>query len=172
MEQNNIGNNTKVIKKANVSSKYIMLRYCNAIAGAVLTVYLFVMYNGIDNFEIMKLLLQGYRKSDIDKLRGIFLFLIIVLAVVTIFEFLQTIVIKKSFICICEDKVYGLGGKSYFLTEEPFEVTYDRIINVKKKGNPFKGRKLVLECREGTYSCYVENMDEIISIIKGKINRI
>ena len=149
-----------------------MFLYCNVIAEALLTVYLFVMYNNIDNFDIMKMLLKGYRRSDIDKLRGLFLFLIIGLAVITVFNLIQTLVIKKSFICVCEDKVYGLGGKNFFLNEEAFEVSYDQIINVKKKGNPFKGRKLVLECRGGTYSCHIENVDEIILIINGKINQI
>jgi hypothetical protein len=80
----------------------------------------------------------------------------------------QAIAINKNFICVCEEGVYGVCGKTFlFITTRPFEVGYDQITTV-GEGNAMTGN-IKIECGPHIYGCIISEPAEIIIAIREKL---
>lgn len=87
-------------------------------------------------------------------------------AVFTIQCLVRAVVYHKMSLCVCENTVYGIGGKSMLFASEPFQFSYGEILSVSK------GRQhtLVLETRSRTCKCVIAERDEMIRLIQERIS--
>ena len=74
--------------------------------------------------------------------------------------------LSKSFMCVCEECVYGIAVTTWGKIQ-PFEVGFDRITNVEKRGILGIIR---IKCGSNKYDCAINEPDEIIKLIREKIN--
>ena len=84
-------------------------------------------------------------------------------------QLFKTLAVSKTFVCICEEGVYGVAGKALYFTTQPFEVTFDQITNV-GKGNPIIGN-IRIDCGPHTYGCIISDPQRMINDITEKLNQ-
>jgi hypothetical protein len=67
--------------------------------------------------------------------------------------------------------VYGAAGKASFLTTQPFEVNYSQITDVSKSSMAFLhgNGNLKIDCGPYKFTCWVNEPDKIVELIKSKI---
>lgn len=75
--------------------------------------------------------------------------------------------VKKSFICICEGGVYGIAGKTSYITTQPFEVKYEEIIDISEARFGY----IKIDAGPYTYGCYVNDPEKVVQIIQENIRR-
>ena len=91
-----------------------------------------------------------------------FLFSIILSVLCTFYLYRS---LSKSFVCVCEECVYGIAVTNWGGIK-PFEVGFDRITGVEKMG--IMGIKI--KCGSSEYTCAISEPDEIMKLIRKKIN--
>jgi hypothetical protein len=97
-------------------------------------------------------------------------FLCAILIVLMIMLVCIAVSYSKSYVCVCNDGVYGVAGKTFFISTQPFDVSYNQITSVSKSsiywltgtGN------LKIECGPHKYTCLVNEPDKIIKLIKSR----
>jgi hypothetical protein len=91
----------------------------------------------------------------------------LVFIAVTALSTVQTVVKHKASLCVCEGVVYGVGVANMYFKSEPFELTYDEILNVKKGSQ----HSVVIEGKTKTYKCVVADREEMCRLIQERITR-
>ena len=82
---------------------------------------------------------------------------------------IKTIMLAKTFVCACEDCVYGVAGKALYFSTQPFELRYEQITSV-SRGNPMVGN-IKITCGPVVYGAIIDNPDEMVSMIYGKMGQ-
>ena len=100
---------------------------------------------------------------------GSVLFFAILMFAMMLVQLLKAVAISKSFVCVCEDCVYGVAGKAFYFTTQPFEVRFDQITAV-GIGNAMIGN-IKIDCGPNTYGCMIDNPEKIIRLIQKKMNQ-
>ena len=79
---------------------------------------------------------------------------------------------KESFISVCEGRVYGRAMKKRYGTKwfKWFDVGFDMITGVEKREALFSNIRI--KCGADTYDFMVNEPDEIIGLIKEKVNHL
>jgi hypothetical protein len=85
----------------------------------------------------------------------------------TVLQIINTLVMHKMSLCVCEGVVYGVGGTNMYLKSESFELTYDEILNVKKGSQ----HSVVIEGKTKTYKCVVADREEMCGLIQERMTR-
>ena len=161
-------NKYKVIKRANAKKSMLTIGWIGVILCIIIFAVDFAFFIYPEAFfEIAGI--KNYRYSVLSEIKpyfGISAFLLFFVAITQMFKLIAT---AKSFICVCEEGVYGVAGAAFFFTTQPFEVGYDQITNV-GKGSPILGN-IRIDCGPNTYGCIISNPEEIIDLIREKIRR-
>jgi len=74
---------------------------------------------------------------------------------------------EKTFICVCDDGVYGVGMKGGNKAE-PFDFDYEDITEIKEH-NSFKMKVLSIHSRGLVFNCTIKNTRQISLLIKKKM---
>jgi hypothetical protein len=76
----------------------------------------------------------------------------------------HAIAAAKTYICVCEDCIFGVAARIFF-TEE-FESTYDKVSYVAKDTDA----NLYFSIDNKIHKCYISNAKEAKELIKAKVN--
>lgn len=107
--------------------------------------------------------------SSYAELRPLIMFFAVALFGIGFIQILKAIATSKSFVCVCEEGVYGVAGKAFYFATQPFEVAFSQITNV-GKGSLMLGN-IRIDCGPNTYGCLIAEPQEIIECIAEKINQ-
>ncbi|WP_294467715.1 hypothetical protein [uncultured Ruminococcus sp.] len=92
-------------------------------------------------------------KYDIARnMKPIFFLIGILFFILSIVVLIKIPALKKSFLCITENGIFGIGGKAFFFATQSFTIPSDQITNVKKKGN-----SVVIESGGNSYQCIIQD---------------
>lgn len=100
-----------------------------------------------------------------DELKALFLIIGVFFTLYSIPLFLKAYNSGQISVCICEDKLYGKAGNANFFKTIPFEINYSEIIGV-----TLKASMLIIEKRNEKLYFYVEDVQEVKSLIEKKMN--
>ena len=157
-----------VIKRSDAKKNMLMLGWIGVIFCAIMFVIIFTFFMEPEAaFELMNI--RNYSRSALGEIKPMFGFFALMLFLVSITQTLKLIATAKSFVCVCEECVYGVAGKAFYFTTQPFEVRYDQITGV-GKGSPILGN-IRIDCGPATYGCVIGEPKEIIALINRKIGR-
>lgn len=91
------------------------------------------------------------------------IFVCILLVLVGAVMFLRLYTTSRNFVCVCENRVYGVGGKANMMLPQPFDFKISEITDVSK------GAYLFIESRSIKVSCDVQDAQEICDLINKQI---
>ena len=95
---------------------------------------------------------------------GIFIiFVCVLLILVGAVMFLRLYTTSRNFVCVCDDRVYGVGGKANMMLPQPFDFKISEITEVSK------GAYLFIESRSIKVPCDVQDAQEICDLINKQI---
>ena len=95
---------------------------------------------------------------------GAFLIFIgVVLLLGGVVMFLRLYTTSRNFVCVCEDRVYGVGGNGNMMVTKPFDFKLSEITEVTK------GAYLFIESRSIKITCDVQDAQEICDLINKQI---
>lgn len=77
--------------------------------------------------------------------------------------FLRLYTTSRNFVCVCEDRVYGVGGNANMMVSKPFDFKLSEITEVSK------GAYLFIESRSIKITCDVQDAQEICDLINKQI---
>ena len=162
-QQSTIGRT--IIKRSNAKSSTLVTGWIGVVLCFIMCFVMFSFYKEPRNLaEILNM--RNYSYSALNDLKGMFLFYSLLLFFVSMTQMLKMLAVAKSFVCVCEEGVYGVAGKSFYFSTQPFEVRYDQITNA-GKGNPIIGN-VRIDCGPNTYGCLISDPTEIIELIRSK----
>lgn len=95
-----------------------------------------------------------------QRMKTIFMLLGILFFIEAIVVLIKIPALKKSFVCVTENGIYGIGGKSFYFSTQSFTIPADQITNISEKGN-----RIIIESGGNNYPCAVENVSEAINKI-------
>lgn len=93
----------------------------------------------------------SYYTSE-QRMKTIFLLLGILSFILAIVVLIKVPALKKSFICITENGVYGTAGKAFYFATQSFTIPADQITNVTQKGN-----SIIVESGGNNYRCAIND---------------
>ena len=129
-----------------------------------------LMFTNADFVRDVIGLTPSQASSFVERTRSMLLLLGVVFLFIAIVQLFKVLSTAKCFICVCEDRVYGVAGKSLYFSTQPFEVTFDRITNV-GKGSAILGN-IKIEAGPNIYGSIVSEPEQVIGLIKEKIGRL
>jgi len=166
----------QVLKRANKAKLNWIIHCATAIITLMGALILFAMYAELNSLGRI----GGRRFSNTEEVKfflSIFSFVCLAIGIIT---GIQMLALKKIFICVCEKGIYGIAGKTYNFTTQPFDIQYNQITEVKTRkiknvlvsGLFMKtGTMLVIECSSNIYECPVENTEVMRKMIADKIDQ-
>ena len=145
-----------VIKRSNSKKSVVATAVVLAIA---LTIFVVVSF-----FRII----DSARASISDPMNILMIYLF--LFALSMLLYVQAFAISKSFVCVCNDRIYGIAGKASFFATQPFEIGFDQITSVKKHNSLLVflftgGGNIKIECGPHVYKCLINDPDEIVKLI-------
>jgi hypothetical protein len=110
-----------------------------------------------------------YRIDGVEGFKAFFIFMMILCIATMFLHMVKALALSKLFICVCEDGIYGVAGKSLYFSTQPFDLSYKQITNV-TKGNIFIGN-IKIEAGPHIYASFISEPAEIIALINERIGR-
>ena len=154
-----------VIKRSNTKKSTLIIGWFSVIFGVIAFSVFVIFYN--EPHAVLELMgFKGYVSAEY---LTFVLFGSLFILLISLIEVFKLIAAAKSFVCVCEDCVYGVAGKAFFFATQPFEVRYDQITNI-GKGNWTLGN-IRIDCGPNTYGCIINEPKEVINLIKEKIDQ-
>lgn len=144
----------KIIKKCgakkSISLTFIITGMVSFLAG------LYFIYDGAT--------MENYFGRNDDLKTQLFIYgAILIISAIPVY--MRGITTNKMSICVCEDKIYGVGSKPPFFSDEAFEYSYNEIVSVSTKSST-----LVIECKAKKHFLDVENSKEVCKLIQNRMN--
>ena len=116
----------------------------------------------------LSIICTGYRNGSFSTV-----ILVVMLSTVTAVNGSRAVE-KESFVSVCEGRVYGRAMKNSYGFRlgafKWFNVGFDMITCVEKRKSLFSNIRI--KCGADTYDCMVNEPDEIIGLIKEKVNHL
>lgn len=134
--------------------------------GAVGRIFLCIIMQAIFIFMIFfDKLWSGFPISTRITIKAMYIFFIIIFLVIILMNIIKASKISKTFLCLKNDGLYGMGGSSYgYFVIHNFNCRYQDILNVSTE----KGF-LIVNTLRGNYYFAIDNYDQAANEIYERI---